>query len=361
MLQGELDKDVFHAQNKTAQDALDHDRARAERVPLRSVSRTPAPAALRARRDASRSGSVAAGAPSRRVRGPLGSDRRWAVLFLAPTLVGLLFLSAAPIGAAFGISLTEWDLLTPPDVRRPGELHLAPLGRAVPDGAPEHDLLHARVGPARARPGPRAWRWRSTSRSGGSPGSGPPTSSRSSPPPPRSASSGCGSTRPTGGLLNQVLISLGIPPQRWIADPFWAMPAIIVMSVWQGLGTSTIIFLAGLQARPAGVLRRRGRGRCRPLAAVPPRDAAADHAEPLLHRHPGPDRARSRSSTRSTSWPGPASRPTPPSRSSTGSTRTGSTSSRWATRRRRRGCCSSIVAVLTAIYFRSQRRWVHYQ
>ena len=55
---------------------------------------------------------------------------------------------------------------------------------------------------------------------------------------------------PTGGLLNQVLIALGVPPQRWISDPFWAMPAIVAMSVWQGLGTSTIIFLAGLQGVP---------------------------------------------------------------------------------------------------------------
>ena len=30
----------------------------------------------------------------------------------------------------------------------------------------------------------------------------------------------------------------------------WAMPSIIVMSVWQGLGVSVIIFLAGLQAIP---------------------------------------------------------------------------------------------------------------
>ncbi|MCU0478746.1 MAG: sugar ABC transporter permease, partial [Chloroflexi bacterium] len=31
---------------------------------------------------------------------------------------------------------------------------------------------------------------------------------------------------------------------------FWAMPAIVMMSVWQGLGTSVIIFLAGLQGIP---------------------------------------------------------------------------------------------------------------
>ena len=30
----------------------------------------------------------------------------------------------------------------------------------------------------------------------------------------------------------------------------WAMPAIIAMSIWQGLGISVIIFLAGLQSIP---------------------------------------------------------------------------------------------------------------
>jgi multiple sugar transport system permease protein len=55
---------------------------------------------------------------------------------------------------------------------------------------------------------------------------------------------------PDHGPLNGVLEFLGLPAQKWIADPFWAMPAIVVMSVWQGLGTTVIIFLAGLQAIP---------------------------------------------------------------------------------------------------------------
>jgi multiple sugar transport system permease protein len=55
---------------------------------------------------------------------------------------------------------------------------------------------------------------------------------------------------PTTGLLNQFLDVFGIPAQKWITDPFWAMPAIIAMSIWQGLPANTIIFLAGLQAIP---------------------------------------------------------------------------------------------------------------
>lgn len=37
----------------------------------------------------------------------------------------------------------------------------------------------------------------------------------------------------------------------WLNDPTWAMPAIMLMSVWQGVGFTMIIWLAGLQTIPA--------------------------------------------------------------------------------------------------------------
>ena len=55
---------------------------------------------------------------------------------------------------------------------------------------------------------------------------------------------------PDYGLLNKVLLLVGLEPQRWLQDPFWAMPCIILMSVWKGLGYNVIIFLAGLQNIP---------------------------------------------------------------------------------------------------------------
>jgi len=56
------------------------------------------------------------------------------------------------------------------------------------------------------------------------------------------------------GLLNEVLGVFGVPTQKWLSDPTLAMPAIIVMSIWQGLGISVIIFLAGLQGIPSDLL-----------------------------------------------------------------------------------------------------------
>jgi multiple sugar transport system permease protein len=49
------------------------------------------------------------------------------------------------------------------------------------------------------------------------------------------------------GLVNGLLDRLGLPIQSWLLDPRWAMPCIILMSIWKGLGYNVVIFLAGLQ------------------------------------------------------------------------------------------------------------------
>jgi multiple sugar transport system permease protein len=56
--------------------------------------------------------------------------------------------------------------------------------------------------------------------------------------------------QPDIGLLNKTLELMGIPGQRWLLDPKWAMLAIIVMSIWKHLGYNVIIFLTGLKNIP---------------------------------------------------------------------------------------------------------------
>lgn len=51
------------------------------------------------------------------------------------------------------------------------------------------------------------------------------------------------------GILNFGLELVGLPAIRWLSDPAWAMPALIIMSLWS-IGASMIIFLAGLQGIP---------------------------------------------------------------------------------------------------------------
>jgi multiple sugar transport system permease protein len=55
---------------------------------------------------------------------------------------------------------------------------------------------------------------------------------------------------PDQGLVNAVLQSLGIRGPNWLADPLLAMPSIIAMATWRNLGSSMVIFLAGLQTIP---------------------------------------------------------------------------------------------------------------
>jgi len=52
------------------------------------------------------------------------------------------------------------------------------------------------------------------------------------------------------GLLNYALGVFGAGPIDWLGDPRWAMPAIILMTVWKSFGYNMLIFIAGLQAIP---------------------------------------------------------------------------------------------------------------
>lgn len=51
------------------------------------------------------------------------------------------------------------------------------------------------------------------------------------------------------GLLNAFLHALGLPKVLWLQEPKWALPALVLMSLW-GLGGSMVIYLAGLQGIP---------------------------------------------------------------------------------------------------------------
>jgi multiple sugar transport system permease protein len=186
-------------------------------------------------------------------RGPLASEERWAFAFIAPTLLGLVALSAGPILASLAISLTSWDLLRPPAFvgfdnftdlladRRFGRalgnttffvLTSVPIGtilalalavalnRTIRGISFIRTMYFLPLVTSAIAVG-LVWAWIYS---------------------------------PANGLLNQVLAAFGQPAQKWISDPFWAMPAIVAMSVWQGLPASTIIFLAGLQAIPSSLL-----------------------------------------------------------------------------------------------------------
>jgi multiple sugar transport system permease protein len=55
---------------------------------------------------------------------------------------------------------------------------------------------------------------------------------------------------PRFGLIARGLDAVGIAPIDWLGDPRWAMPAIILLAVWKNFGYATILFVAGLQSIP---------------------------------------------------------------------------------------------------------------
>jgi multiple sugar transport system permease protein len=43
---------------------------------------------------------------------------------------------------------------------------------------------------------------------------------------------------------------IGIEPIPWLGSTTWAMPVLILLSIWKQLGFNMVVFLAGLQAIP---------------------------------------------------------------------------------------------------------------
>jgi raffinose/stachyose/melibiose transport system permease protein len=57
---------------------------------------------------------------------------------------------------------------------------------------------------------------------------------------------------PATGLLNTFLrnIGLGFLAQQWLVTPRWAMPSVIGVDTWKGVGYLMVILIAGIQAIP---------------------------------------------------------------------------------------------------------------
>jgi multiple sugar transport system permease protein len=51
------------------------------------------------------------------------------------------------------------------------------------------------------------------------------------------------------GLANAGLHAIGLDKIKWLQEPQWALPALIIMSLW-GFGSGMVIYLAGLQGIP---------------------------------------------------------------------------------------------------------------
>lgn len=55
---------------------------------------------------------------------------------------------------------------------------------------------------------------------------------------------------PTVGAINRTLVFFGIPTTDWLKNPDTALFALGVIGIWQAIGLSMVLFIAGLKAIP---------------------------------------------------------------------------------------------------------------
>lgn len=59
---------------------------------------------------------------------------------------------------------------------------------------------------------------------------------------------------PQFGLVNRLLISLGIPQVNWLSSPAPALATVVLFGTWQFFGENVILYLAALKALPMDLL-----------------------------------------------------------------------------------------------------------
>ena len=199
--------------------------------------------ALRERRaEASSTGRRKLGVIERR-------EERAAYLFLLPWILGLIFFTIGPVVASLLISMTDWNLLTPPNwvglknyekmfSDRDFYNSLRVTFRFVAMSLPIYTLVSLSLALLLNQRIRGMYFFRTVLFM-------------------PSVIAGTAVAvlwsillNPDVGVVNQVLQTLGVSqPPRWLASRDWAVPAVVLMGLW-GVGGGVIIYLAGLQNIP---------------------------------------------------------------------------------------------------------------
>ncbi|MEO3924891.1 sugar ABC transporter permease [Micromonosporaceae bacterium B7E4] len=190
------------------------------------------------------------GVPRRRRRtNPLARhETRWAYVFIAPWLLGLLVFQAGPMLASLWLSLTEYDVVSAPtwtgldNYRRIAE---DPMVRRSLTNTLYYTVLHVPLTMAVSlglamlllRVGRFQGFFRTVFYL-----------------PVMTPAVAIGVLfllllNTQDGLVNQGLAAIGVDGPAWTTDPDWVMPGIVLMSLWS-LGSTVVIYLAALQNVP---------------------------------------------------------------------------------------------------------------
>lgn len=187
--------------------------------------------------------------PTKKMSFRMKHDIPYAILFLAPSLLGLAVFTLIPILASLGLSFTDWNLLSPPEfvglknfrdifadevlwislgnslkyaaMIIPGSTALA-LALALFINREFRGIKLIRLffmipGVASLVAIAMVWRWLYNDQF---------------------------------GLFNTALRAIGLPPVGWLTSEQWVLPAIVIMLLWSGMGFDAIIYLAALRNIP---------------------------------------------------------------------------------------------------------------
>jgi multiple sugar transport system permease protein len=173
---------------------------------------------------------------------------RWFYLLISPWLIGLVFLQLLPLVSTALLSLTRWEPPVPPAF-----VGLGNFASLVADDRFLHSLYNTAVyAVATVVPGliiglGLAMLLRSFRR-----GSAVAQATVVLP----AVVAGVATAlmwgwifNPRFGLLNGLLALVGIDGPAWLRDPAWAMPAMVLMGIWN-IGVNVVIYIAALNTVP---------------------------------------------------------------------------------------------------------------
>jgi multiple sugar transport system permease protein len=186
--------------------------------------------------------------PRARLQGRARSQERWFYLLASPWIIGLLALQVVPLAIAAALAFAEWD---PP--LAPRWVGLDNLTALADDGRFAHAAWNTLVyGTWTVVPGLAiglglALLLRRVGRGG--------TALRATVFMP-AVVAGVATTlmwgwilNPRFGLLDGLLGLFGIDGPAWLRDPTWAMPAMVLIGLWN-VGVNVVVYLAALATVP---------------------------------------------------------------------------------------------------------------